>query len=347
MKNSNEMFQSLLERRDRYIREQQRKRKAVIRTVMPVCGLLLVVMLGAALWQSGLLKHPEVPVQKNTSGQEDRSADSTSDVLPGNPSEEVDAVYTDKVKLPEDTSDMMSADMIGCLVYQGSVYTHATESTIEDPAIAEPLVGEYVGEATGTLDEWSSQEDWATELASTYTGPVYKVNGYSEDFRLCIYKHSGDECSLQFFDNYDGIPLHTGVDLFETRLHIPGNVNHISYLTHYDWNEGNRSNERVFLAEQSASPNRSAESDITGMTESKFEDFLSELCASPFIRIDHLSNPDFYNAEIQGHLYLHMNDGTMVELRLIEGGYVGVQDLGWIFVQMPGQLFDQVLAACQ
>ena len=344
MKNSNEMFQSLLERRDRYIREQQRKRKAIFRTVMPVCGVLLVVMLGAALWQSGLLKQPEVPVQKNPPDQNDRSTDNASD---DNLPEEKNVVYTDKVKLPENTSDMMSADMIGCLVYQGSVYTHTTEFAIADPAIAEPLVGEYIGEATGMLDEWSSQEDWATEFASTYTGSVYKVNGYSEDFRLCIYEHSGDEYQMQFFDNYDGIPLRTGADLFETRLHIPGNVNHVSYLTHYDWNEGNRSNERVFLAERSASPNRSAESDVTGMTQAKFEDFLTELCASPFIRIDHLNNPDFYDAEIQGHLYLYMNDGTMVELRLIEGGYVGIRGLGWIFVQMPGELFDQVLAACQ
>ena len=42
-----------------------------------------------------------------------------------------------------------------------------------------------------------------------------------------------------------------------------------------------------------------------------------------------------------------LSDGTTVELRLIEGGYVGYQELGWYFVKMPGDVFDAVLAACQ
>ena len=49
---------------------------------------------------------------------------------------------------------------------------------------------------------------------------------------------------------------------------------------------------------------------------------------------------------MQGHLFFHMSDGTTVELRLIEGGYVGYQGLGWYFVKMPGAAFDAVLAAC-
>ena len=54
-----------------------------------------------------------------------------------------------------------------------------------------------------------------------------------------------------------------------------------------------------------------------------------------------------YDSAVQGHLFCALSDGTTVELRLIEGGYVGYQELGWYFVKMPGDVFDAVLAACQ
>ena len=143
--------------------------------------------------------------------------------------------------------------------------------------------------------------------------------------------NSGDTQWLQFLDSYDGIGLNTGADLFEKRLHVTGNVESVTYKTHSDWNEGVPTSYR----------------DLTGAAKEQFDDFLNELCNSPFERIDYTDNPGFYQAEKQGHLYLNMKDGTLIELRLIEGGYVGCQNLGWIFVKMPGDLFDTVLTACQ
>lgn len=358
MKNSNEMFNSLLERRDRYITEQRKKRKAVIRTAAPVCCLCLVVMLGVGIWQSGLSGQPDVPIQGETSGQIGSSVGGTTDTQsssspakgdepgqnsssaggaavaqsPSSSAKDEYAVYTDSVKLPENTSGV--EDMLGCLVYKGKVYTQSTLSARTRTGIlahAEQLVGEYVGEAKGTLDEWSSQEEWATEFASTYSGPVYKVNGYSEDFRLCIYVDFGGEQWLQLLDNYDGIGLNTGADLFEKRLHVTGNVESVTYRTHSDWNKG-----------------VSNYQDLVSVTEEQFEQFLTELCESPFVRISAKNDPNFYDdAETQGHLYLNMKDGSVIVLRLIEGGYVGCQNLNWIFVKMPGELFDLVLGACQ
>lgn len=95
MKNSNEMFNSLLERRDRYIAEQRKKRKAVIRTATPVCCLCLVVMLGVSIWQSGLLGQPDVPIQGDTSGQIGGSVGGTSDTQsPSSSAKDEYAVYT-------------------------------------------------------------------------------------------------------------------------------------------------------------------------------------------------------------------------------------------------------------
>jgi hypothetical protein len=330
MKNYNEMANDVFRRIDEYKEKQRRKRKVMIRAVSSLCCVCLAAFIGFGVWKSVIPGQPDITANNESADASINSpaADQSDDTSFNLPAEIYYAVYTDSIQLPEDTSDA-EADMIGCLVYKGKVYTATTNFYNYDPEIAEQLVGEYVGEAKGTLDEWSSQEDWATELASTYSGSVYKVNGYSEDFRLCIYVNSGDEQWLQFLDNYDGIGLNTGADLFEERLHITGNVERVTYQTHDDWNAGDTSNDQ----------------ELSGVTEEQLEDFLTELCNSPFERIDHDSN--FYETKTQGHLYLHMKDGTLVELRLMEGGYVGCQELGWIFVKMPGESFDAVFAACQ
>lgn len=54
MKNCEEMINSLLERRDRYVIEQKRKRKVITRTVTSTCCICFVALLGFGLWQSGI-----------------------------------------------------------------------------------------------------------------------------------------------------------------------------------------------------------------------------------------------------------------------------------------------------
>lgn len=322
MKTYEEKACSALKRIEEETEAQRKKKRAVTKVLTPVMGLGLVAMLWVGIWQSGMLGRYDAPIAGDTSSQGETSGADTTDGTEY-------AVYTDSVHLPENNSGI-AVDMIGCLVYKGKVYTQSADFYQYDAAAAQQLVGEYVGEAKGTLDCWSSQEDWAREFASTYSGPVYKVKGYGEEFRLCIYVDTDQEQWLQILDNYDGIGLNTGADLFEERLHITGNVESVTYRTYDDWEEPN------------------SEEPLTGVTEGQMNEFLSELCSSPFVRIDPESNPGFYEStKTQGHLYLNMKDGTVVELRLIDGGYVGCESLGWIFVKMPGQRFDAVLAACQ
>ena len=54
MKNSEEMVNSLLERRDRYAAEQKRKRTIITRTVTSMCCVCLVALLGFGMWQGGV-----------------------------------------------------------------------------------------------------------------------------------------------------------------------------------------------------------------------------------------------------------------------------------------------------
>lgn len=325
MKTYEEKASSALKRIEEETEARRKKKRAVTKVLAPVMGLCLVAILGVGIWQSGGLGQSDAPIPGDTPEQGGISiGDTTGDTEY--------AVYTDSVHLPENTSGM-AADMIGCLVYKGKIYTQSADFYRYDAATAQQLVGEYVGEAKEILhclDYGYSQESCNVEFASTYSGPVYKVKGYSEEFRLCIYVNNGQEEWLQILDNYDGIGLNTGADLFDERLHITGNVESVTYRTHDDWEKQN------------------SEKPLTGVTEEEMNEFFSELCSSPFVRIDPNSDPGFYErAETQGHLYLNMKDGTVVELRLIDGGYVGSESLGWVFVKMPGQRFDAVLAACQ
>ncbi len=54
MKNCDEMVNSLLERRDRYVAEQKRKRTTLTRTVTSICCICLVALSGFGIWQGGM-----------------------------------------------------------------------------------------------------------------------------------------------------------------------------------------------------------------------------------------------------------------------------------------------------
>jgi len=52
MKNYDELTNDLLERRDRYVAEQRRKRKAAVRIVIPICCACAIILLGIGLWNN-------------------------------------------------------------------------------------------------------------------------------------------------------------------------------------------------------------------------------------------------------------------------------------------------------
>lgn len=253
-----------------------------------------------------------------------------SDALPGGsapvsaPASEsvpapVSGVYVPAIELPEADAGF-TADMMACVVYNGAVYT---QGGWLDAASA--LVGEYLGHATGGIDEWSDESEYHVEFAGTMSGDIYSVIGYDPGFRICCLNDDG---SAMLLERLNGISLDTGADLFETRLHLPERLESLTYLTHEDWNNAARHYRTPELSEEAVS------------------DFLAELCAGQFVYLWE-TDRDIYDSTVQGHLFFHMSDGTTVELRLIEGGYVGYQGLGWYFVKMPGEVFDAVLAACQ
>ena len=239
------------------------------------------------------------------------------------------------VELPNSPmEDGVMADMIGLVVYNGGVYTQAEDYYGDDATAVDALIGDYLGYASGTIDEWSKKGEYDKNFASTVSGKVYTVKGYDTDFRICIRAEVEDENGnptlwIQFLTRLNGITLDTGADLFENRLHMQGNVKSIQWQSHADWDLGGKNLRDL------------------NIDSACWEDFLNQMNHGKFVYTwtDDMDQ-SIYDTSNQVHLILTMEDNTIVRLRLIEGGYVGYDALGWYFVQIPGETFDAVYAAC-
>lgn len=276
-----------------------------------------VLIIGA-----GALILPKVIDGKvGTSGQsETESQEAQSDNA-------VEGVYIPAIELP-DAESAAAMDMIGLVVYQGRIYTQAEYYFGEAAEKIEPLVGEHLGTAKGNIDEWSSQDEYSAEFASTVGGEVYSVNGYDTSFRICIYGKYEDENHnhtvwIQFLDCLNGITLRTGAELFQDRLHISERTEAVLLENHGDENS---TEENLPTAD---------------IDQNAWSDFWYQADNSEIIRIWN------YGAQNnQALLILSMSDGTVIRLRLIEGGYVGYDALGEYFVKISEETFNAVYDAC-
>ncbi|MBR4692310.1 MAG: hypothetical protein IKP17_06080 [Oscillospiraceae bacterium] len=244
------------------------------------------------------------------------------------------------IELPEPGAQ---ADMLGLIVYRGGIYTQAGRYEGEAAERIEALLGDYLGYAAGRIDEWSTQEEYAVEFASSVPGDVYAVKGYDTDFRICIrqeftYGNGAPGLFVCFYERLNGITLTAGKDLYEERLHVRGHVAAIQWQAHEDW-DWNRGNYRE-----------------APVSQEDWDAFLDALDAGGFIDAwapdgsfyEGRPGSTIYDTPNQAHLFLDMDDGTRIELRLIEGGYVRYRILGGgrYFVGMPGEAFDAVFDAC-
>lgn len=296
MKDYKEMAESVFRRMEEY-EEKRIQRRKTVQVAALICACM-AVLVGVGVWQWA----------------------------PG--SNAPGAVFIPAIDLPCTPSD--SADMIGLAVYKGAVYTQSEVYYGEDARRLSGLVGDHLGQGTGTIHEWSTQEAYAQEFASNFSCGIYSVKGYSTDFRLCAAEFGSDGTAeyIQFLDCLNGIALPDGRALFDQRLNLQGRVTAVRYQTHEDWNQENANYQDAAL------------------TQEQLDAFLEALCAGPFV-YTYKTDPDIYDAGEQVHLYLQLDDGTTPELRLMEGGFVGYQPLGWYFVKMPGDAFNAVFAMCK
>ncbi len=238
------------------------------------------------------------------------------------------------VEIPN-TADNAETDMIGLVVYNGNVYTQAESYSGSDALAINHLTGKYLGYATGSIDEFSTDEDYENEFASTLEGKVFEVKGYDTDFRICIRNEIEDEngkkqLSIEYLDHLNGIKMKNGSELFEQRLHLSNRVAAVKWQSHEDWDNarGNLQNAQI--------------------GNKLWTEFIDQINKGGFVYTWDPENTDesIYDARKQSHLVLTMDDGTVVRLRLLEGGYVGYEPLGWYFVKIPGDVFNKVFDLC-
>ncbi len=248
------------------------------------------------------------------------------------PAAQPEGVYIPALELPE--GDAAAACMIPLVVYNGSVYADAGSWRGEEARALDALTGDYLGEAVGIIDPWSEEEAWEQEFAGTVSGPLYAVEGYDTDFRICLREEYTDEAGepglwILYLERLNGITLTTGADLFEDRLRLRDRITEIRWQDHDDWNYG-RGNDQ--------------DAALDGET---WDAFLEALDRGEFVNAwDPERSPSLFDTPHQTHLYLCLEDGSSVHLRLFAEGYVWYAGLGYHFVKISGPEFDAVYAAC-
>lgn len=210
---------------------------------------------------------------------------------------------------------MAEVDMIAFFIYQGRSYVQY--EWIDD---GESLVGEYLGTATGTIDEWTKEDDYV-ELSGSIGGDFYSVNGYDTAFMLCMKMENGN---ISTYINDNGITLTKGSELFEQRLQLAGNYETVLYQTRENW--------FYDLGEKN---------EIKDEQLAVTERFVEALNDAIFVEGTEISVDE---DEIY-HMFFEMKNGMTVHLRLYKGGYVRFQGIWGAVAKMDENIFNEMIDA--
>ena len=253
---------------------------------------------------------------------------------------------TDGIKIPKlkitEPSLTQETSMISFIVYKGDMYVCTQIISIDK---ANKLKGKYLGETRPVYNEYLKSdyyknatstglphiEDFIQEKTKenpdiiwsiAESDKVYEVNGYSTDFRICCLDEINNQIII--YEKLNNITVKYGKDLYEERVKLKENYEFVEYQYHQDWDNG-KNNFKKF----------------TEVTTEDIEQFIDEINNAEFIEGRNL---DFYSIKKkQAHLYFRMKDGTTVNIRLNEDGYVSYS--GWsarIFVKLDTETFRKI-----
>lgn len=228
-------------------------------------------------------------------------------------------VYIPKIVL-EEPQPGVTVDMVGLVVYRGNIYTWTNNLSLSKEQET-ALRGEYLGRTKGNLDEWSKQEDYAQEFASSIgVEDVYAVNGYDIDFRIMT---SDGQGNIGIYERLNDFWLETGEDLFG-EMKLKGRLEAICWQPFSQWDNGEENWREAELSKQTA------------------DAFVEGLYRSAY-----LEKSDWRELDPKPCI-LKLTDGTEIRLMLLKGGYVKYQGLGGNGVfQMEESVFSGVYNALQ
>ncbi|MDO4416189.1 MAG: hypothetical protein Q4C20_14035 [Erysipelotrichaceae bacterium] len=231
-----------------------------------------------------------------------------------------------------DSEGMTEAFMMPVIVYNGKMYIGNEWYYGEREEKLRQRIAVRLGNGSGDLNEYSSEEAYSNELASNFTDEIYTVAGYDPDFRIAgvmEYEDSDHPAWIVLLDYIDAPALKTGSDLFEDRLHLWEKTESIQYHLH--------------------SPQKYIDMDSGTAVEIGSEiwsEFADQVNHAEFFNINTTGESSLYESDHQAHLIVNLDDGSIVRLRLIEGGYVGYDAQPGYFVKIPGEAFNAVYTSC-
>ncbi len=331
MKNYNELANELFERRDEYNTMKAQKMTKIKKAVSTLSCICLITLLGIGVWQNGVLNR--------TSNMSNDSGTSSEQKTVSEEPVTSTSIHIPAIELPK-TDPTIQADMIGIVVYQGRIYIQA--GFLEcDNRTKKALTGEYLGTATGTIDEYSTQDDYTQEFSSTIPGDVYTVKGYNKDFRICIPEMYEGCDFIAFYECLNGIDISTGNDLYGTeRLNMKNNFTKVMFQDEFD------SYQR-----------------FKNITDDEWNTFIDIMCEAPFVPYMYTeTNNNFFfypikdgelnkNAELFSesevktmNVYFRMKDGTTVELCLFKSGYISYKNnyRGSYIIQVDKEVIQKI-----
>lgn len=273
----------------------RKKKNAWIKWAAPVAACLCLAVVGALFLQRNTKSENEGPYIVLTE----------------------DGVTIPQMEVSLSKSEASMADMIAFFIYNGHCYVQY--KWLEDADI----VGEYLGTATGLIDEWTPKEGYV-DFAGSVQGDFFAVKGYDPSFMLCM-KYATGEVLTYICDN--GITLKYGAELYEDRLHLSGNYSAVQYETRESWNFSKQEFYHI---------------SGNDMVVSSFVEQLDKAEFMPWDDVpkkEDMTASSIYDTEIY-HVYFKMNNGTDIHLRLYRNGYVRFQGLLDICVQIPEDTFQ-------
>lgn len=220
-----------------------------------------------------------------------------------------------KVSLEEGTS---AAGMVEFFVYKGRSY--AKYDTIK-----KDVRDSCLGRVKNTIDEWTEKDEYV-DFSGNIEGDIYSVKGYDSEFMLCMKQESG----IVIYINDNDFKLKKGADLFEKRLKISEDCSEVTYETQDSWAWDKKQFHILDKKE-----NDIVNSFAAALNDGKF------MWVEEIPREDENDNP-YEELQIY-HVYLQMESGINIHLRLFKGGYVSFDGVTEVCVPIKAEIFNQLI----
>ncbi len=211
MKNYDEIANIVFERREQYETEKKKKKQVLTRTLVPLCCVCLVAVLGFAAQQGGLFdKQPtqnaDGDVPPFTEDEQDTNYDETPSTIAQNgenhsAADDSQADKTQSTQAPKDngvatdnntTTTVNQEILVESYVYQ--IKEGKFSIYIGGKVIAEDKIGDKISDVTLSAGWKKSIDDkWLTQ--ETLRGEVFAIKGVTDDTAV----------ALKFIDKGDAV----------------------------------------------------------------------------------------------------------------------------------------------